>query len=51
MKKLLDKVFVGPVNSAWNPLEKHNLLFSKKEKEKKVKHRLSIQTGTKTVKI
>ena len=50
MKKLLNKVLAGCVNSAWDPLEKHNLMFSKKKK-KKVKHRLSIQTGTKTVKI
>ena len=34
MKKLLNKVFAGPVNSARDPLEKHNLLFSKKKKKK-----------------
>ena len=51
IKKLLNKVLVGRVNSARDPLEKHNLIFSKKKKKKKVKHGLSIQTGTKTVKI
>ena len=35
MKVLLKKKFVGLVNSARNPLEKHETLFSKKEKEKK----------------
>ena len=34
-EKLLNKVLAGPLNSAWDPLEKHNLLFSKKNKKKK----------------
>ena len=34
MKKLLNKVLAGCVNSAWDPLEKHNLMFSKKKKKK-----------------
>jgi len=35
MKVLLKKKFVDPINSTRNPLEKHEMLFSKKEKEKK----------------
>ena len=55
MKKLLNKVLTGSANSAQDPLEKHNLLFSKQKKYiyiyiyemLDVEHRLSIQTGTK----
>ena len=54
MKKLLNKVLTGSVNSAQDPLKKHNLFFSKKKiiyiyiyEMLDVEHRLSIQTGTK----
>ena len=33
MKILLKKRSVGPVNSAWDSLEKHKMLFSKKKKK------------------
>ena len=33
MKKSLNEVLTGLVNSAQDPLEKHNLLFSKKKKK------------------
>ena len=40
MKVLIKKKFVDLMNSARDPLKKHETLFQKKEKKKKVKCRL-----------
>ena len=34
IKIFLKKRFVSPMNSAWDPLKKHKMLFSKKKKLK-----------------